>query len=106
MFFDIEIDEELFDVPLTPPRLTPPRLTPPRLTRQYGCSDLLALSNQVLSIDTEVNFDEYIFRSLPNLGNSSNLSNIGTNNLPKLKKYNSDSKQTTKSPNIKRINTF
>ena len=90
MFFDLEITEDLLTIPPTPPRLT----------RQYGCSDLLALSNQVLSLDTEVNFDEYIFRSVPNFDNSIN------NNLPQLKKYNSDSKQTTKSPNIKRINTF
>lgn len=90
MFFDIEIDEELFNVPLTPPRLT----------RQYGCSNLLELSNPVLSINTEVDFDEYIFRSMPDFDNLSN------NNLPQLKRYNSDSKKITKSPSIKRINTF
>ena len=96
MFFDIEIEEELFDVPLTPPRLT----------RQNACSNLLELSNPVLSIDTEVTLDEYVFRSMPDFDNFINSSNQGTNNLPQLKRYNSDSKQTTKSPNIKRINTF
>ena len=102
MFFDLEITEDLLTIPPTPPRLT----------RQYGCSDLLALSNQVLSLDTEVTLDEYIFRSVPNfddLNNSSNLSNLsylGTNNLPQLKKYNSEIKQSVKSPNLKRINTF
>lgn len=90
MFFDIEIDEELFDIPLTPPRLT----------RQNACSNLLELSNLVSSLDAEVDFDEYIFKSMPNFGNSIN------NNLLQIRRYNSDSNQTTKSPNIKRINTF
>ena len=90
MFFDIEIDEELFDVPLTPPRLT----------RQNACSNLLELSNSVLSINTEVDFDEYIFKSMPNFGNSIN------NNLLQIRRYNSDLNQTTKSTNLKRINTF
>jgi len=93
MFFDIEITEELFNVPHNPPRLT----------RQYGCSNLVALSKQVLSIDTEINFDEHIFRSAPNFYDLSNSSN---HNLPHLKRYNSDLKQTTKSPSLKRINTF
>jgi hypothetical protein len=102
MFFDIEITEELLTV----------SRTPPRLTRQNGCSNLLALSNSILSLDTEVNFDEDVFRSMPDfddLNNSSNLSNLsylGTNNLPQLKKYNSEIKQSVKSPNLKRINTF
>lgn len=96
MFFDIEITEELFNVPHNPPRLT----------RQYGCSNLVALSKQVLSIDTEINFDEHIFRSAPNFYDLSNSSNQGTNNLPQLKRYNSDSKQLVKSPSLKRINTF
>lgn len=85
--------------------------TPPRLTRQNGCSDLLSLnnnksSNLELSLDTEVNFDEYIFRSMPNFGNLSNLTNFNNNNLPQLKRYSSEFKQTTKSSNLKRINTF
>lgn len=91
MFFDLEITEDLLTV----------SHTPPRLTRQYGCSNLLALSNTVLSLDTEVNFDENIFRSVSNFDDLSN-----NNNLPHLKRYNSDLKQTTKSPSIKRINTF
>ena len=90
MFFDIEIDEELFNVPLTPPRLT----------RQNACLNLLELSNSVSSFDAEVNFDEYIFKSMPNFGNLIN------NNLLQIRRYNSDSNQTTKRPNIKRINTF
>ena len=90
MFFDLEITEDLLTIPLTPPRLT----------RQNGCSNLLELSNPVLSINTEVDFDEYIFRSMPDFCNSIN------NNLPQLKRYNSDSKKITKSPSIKRINTF
>ena len=110
MFFDLEITEDLLNIPSTAPRLT----------RQYGCSNLLELlsldnyerSNPVLSINTEITLDEYVFRSMPdfdnfiNSSNQSNLNNQGTNNLPQLKRYNSDSKQTTKSPNIKRINTF
>ena len=101
MFFDLEITEDLLTIPATAPRLT----------RQYGCSNLLELlsldnyerSNPVLSIDTEVTLDEYVFRSMPDFDNLSNSSN---SNLPQLKRYNSDSKQTSKSPNIKRINTF
>ena len=104
MFFDLEITEDLLTIPATAPRLT----------RQYGCSNLLELlsldnyerSNPVLYIDTEVTLDEYVFRSMPDFDNLSNSSNLGTNNLPQLKRYNSDSKQTSKSPNIKRINTF
>lgn len=110
MFFDMEITEDL---------LTVSRI-PPRITRQNGCSNLLALlsldnyerSNPILSLDTEVNFDEDVFRSMPdfehlnNSSNLSNLSNLGTNNLPQLKRYNSEIKQSVKSPNLKRINTF
>ena len=104
MFFDLEITEDLLTIPPTPPRLT----------RQYGCSNLLELlsldnyerSNPVLSLDTEVTLDEYIFRSVPNFDDLNNSSNLGTNNLPQLKKYNSEIKQSVKSPNLKRINTF
>ena len=83
MFFDIEITEELLKVPLTPPKLI----------RQYA-----SLNLNKLNIDAEVNFDEHIFRSVPNFDNSGN--------LPYLKRYNSDLKQITKSPSLKRINTF
>jgi hypothetical protein len=97
MFFDLEITEDLLTIPPTAPRIT----------RQYGCLNLLALlsfdnyerSNPILSLDTEVNFDEDVFRSMPDfyhLNNSSNLSNIGTNNLPQLKRYNSEIKQSVK----------
>ena len=104
MFFDLEITEDLLTI----------LPTAPHITRQYGCSNLLELlsldnyerSNPVLSINTEVTLDEYVFRSMPDFDNLSNSSNLGTNNLSKLKSYNSDSKQTTKSPNIKRINTY
>ena len=99
MFFDMEITEDLLTV----------SRTPPRLTRQNGCSNLLALlsldnyerSNPILSLDTEVNFDEDIFRSMPDFDDLSN-----SNNLPQLKRYNSEIKQSVKSPNLKRINTF
>ena len=99
MFFDMEITEDLLTV----------SLTPPRLTRQNGCSNLLALlsldnyerSNPILSLDTEVNFDEDVFRSMPDFDALSN-----NNNLPQLKRYNSEIKQSVKSPNLKRINTF
>ena len=95
MLFDNQINEDLLTIPLTEPILT----------RQYGCSNLLTL----ISVDTEVNFDEYVFKSIPkfdNLCNSSNLCNSNTKNLPNIKRHNSDSKHTTKSPNVKRINTF
>lgn len=100
MFFDMEITEDLLTV----------SRTPPRLTRQNGCSDLLSLlslnnnesSNPILSLDTEVNFDEDVFRSMPDFDDLNNSSN----NFPQLKRYSSESKQTTKSPNLKRINTF
>jgi len=99
MFFDLEITEDLLNIPSTAPRLT----------RQYGCSNLLELlsldnyerSNPVLSINTEITLDEYVFKSMPNFDQLNN-----SNNLPQLKRYNSEIKQTTKSPNIKRINTF
>lgn len=90
MFYDIKIEDDLFDVPLNPPSIT----------RQYGCLNLLELSNSILFLNTEVNFDEYIFKSIPDLSNSSK------NHLPQIKKNNSDSKQMIKSPSIKRINTF
>jgi hypothetical protein len=102
MFYDIEITDDLFDVPITPPLIR----------RQNGCANLLELSNPVLSIDTEVTLDEYVFRSMPDFDNFSNSSNqinqnnLVTNNLPQLKRYNSDSKKITKSPSIKRIKTF
>lgn len=99
MFFDMEITEDLLTV----------SRTPPRITRQNGFSNLLALINPILSLDTEVNFDEDVFRSMPDfdhLNNSSKLSNLGTNNLPQLKRYNSEIKQSVKSPNLKRIKTF
>ena len=90
MFRDLEITDDLFTIPPTAPRLT----------RQYACLDLLSLSNPVLSVGTEINLDEYIFRSIPDFDNSIN------NNLRLIKRCNSESKQTIKSPNIKRINTF
>ena len=104
MFFDLEITEDLLNI----------SRTPPRLTRQKGCSDLFALlslnnnesSDPELYLDTEVNFDEDIFRSISDFNELNNSSNLGTNNLPQLKRYNSDLKQTTKSPSLKRINTF
>uniref|UniRef100_A0A6C0LFT0 Uncharacterized protein n=1 Tax=viral metagenome TaxID=1070528 RepID=A0A6C0LFT0_9ZZZZ len=100
MFFDFEIIDDLLTIPPTAPHIT----------RQYGCSNLLALtslnnyerSNPVLSVDTEVNNYEHILRSMPNL------SNLSTKDLPPVKRYNSDSKQFTKSQSnsLKRINTF
>lgn len=91
--------------------------TPPPIIRQNAFNNLITLTsfnnsesiNSSSSLYTEVNFDEYIFRSIPNFDNLSNLSNlinIGTNKLPQLKRYNSESKLTTKSPSLKRINTF
>ena len=99
MFFDMEITEDLLTV----------SCAPPRLSRQFGCSNLLALlsldnyerSNAILSLDTEVNFDEDVFRSMRDFDDLNN-----TNNLPQLKRYNSEIKQSIKSPNLKRINTF
>ena len=98
MFYDIKITDDLLTVPDTPPRLI----------RQKGSLNLLALafldnyerSGKVLSVNTEINFDEYIFKSIPDFYN------LSTNNTPQLKKYNSELKRSTKTPNLKRINTF
>ena len=100
MFFDMEITEDLLTI----------QQNAPRLTRQYGCSNLLAIthlinyerSNQVLSLDTEVNIDEYIYRSI------SDFEHLNDNNLVQIKRCKSDSEQRKKTEilNIKRINTF
>jgi len=98
MFFDIEITEELLNIPITPPPIT----------RQYGFSNLLELrslnnnerKNFALSLESEVNLDEHIYRSTPNFDNLIN------NKLLQIKRCNSETKELIKIPNIKRINTF
>lgn len=102
MFFDYQITGEITD------DLLKINNTLPTLRRQYGFSNLLALTssnnykiiNSVLSLDTEVNFDELIFKSVPDM------SDLNTKILPLVKKYNSESKLSMKNPSIKRINTF
>lgn len=89
MLFEDEINEDLLTIPDTEPMLT----------RQHGFSNLLAL----ISLDTEVNFDKYVFKCMSNFDD---LTNSMTKNLPKIKRHKSDSKHKTKSPNVKRINTF
>ena len=84
MFFDIEITDDLFTIPPTAPPIT----------RQHGFSNLLALTS-VLPLNIEVNLDENIFRTTPNF-----------DNLPQIKRYNSETKKLIKIPNIKRINTY
>jgi hypothetical protein len=91
MLFDTEITENLLTV----------ATTPHPITRQYGFSNLLELrslnnnerSNFVLPLESEVNLDEYFFKSTPD-------------NLPQIKRYNSETKEIIKISNIKRINTF
>jgi len=90
MFFDIEITDDLFTIPPTAPPIT----------RQHGFSNLLALTS-VLPLNIEVNLDENIFRSIP-----PNFDNLINNNLPQIKRYNSETKELIKIPNIKRINTY
>tara|TARA_Y100000590_G_C15680014_1_gene999460 strand:+ start:108 stop:359 length:252 start_codon:yes stop_codon:yes gene_type:complete len=82
----------LFDNKLIIPPNAPP------LTRQYGCSNLLAQNNKVLSIDTKVDFNNIIL-SIPNFDN------LNSSNLSQIKRYNSELNQSIKSTNIKRIKT-
>ena len=100
MLYDIEISDDLLTIPRNAPRLT----------RQNAYSNLLEItylnnyerSNQVLSLDTEVNIDQHIYRSI------SEFEHLNDNNLVQIKRCESDSEQRkkTESLNIKRINTF
>lgn len=83
------IDYELLSVPLIPPKITRQskfrNLFELTYMKKYGKLD------KQLPIDTEVDIDEYTFRSIEE---------------PKLKKINSDSKEKQKFPTLKRINTY
>ena len=94
MFFDSEITNDLFYIPLVPPPLR----------RQYGCGNLFELSNSencnLENCNLEVTIKDNVFKSIPNLECNN------TSNSPSLKRCNSETKSETKITEIKRINTF
>tara|TARA_A100001015_G_C15042776_1_gene740960 strand:- start:4571 stop:4915 length:345 start_codon:yes stop_codon:yes gene_type:complete len=114
MNFEIDINNDLLTVPLIPPPVI----------RQNAYSNLHAItsfnnnqnSNQALSLDMEVNFNENIFRTIPNFDNFHNfnnlsinnlsINNLSINNLTQIKRCNSEYIQSRKSPDLKRIKTF
>lgn len=84
MFFDVEITDDLFNIPVMPPPIR----------RQHGSANLLKTEN------LEVNLEDNMFRSMPNLS-STNISN-----LPMVKRHKSDTNTLIKTVTLKRIKTF
>ena len=105
MNLEINICSDLLTVPLTPPPII----------RQNASNNLFNLTsfnnneniNIELSLDTEVNINENIFRTMPNFDNLSNLGNLSNlSNLTQIKRCNSEYRQSTNSPDLKRFKTF
>lgn len=84
MFFDIKINDDLLEIPNKEPKLT----------RQKAFANL----------------SEYLknnqMENIPLLNIEVNINDYDINNVPQIKKYNSESNQMTISPIIKRIKTF
>ena len=104
MIFDIEITEDIFNVPILAPQIT----------RQNAYSNSLDLfleyntngihnTNSTEIFNTELNINDFLYRSIPQFNENSN------NSLPQLKKHFSESNklpETLNSIKVKRFKTF